>query len=153
MSEIEEAKRQLASNKLTAIPTETVYGLAANAYSEEAVRKIYETKQRPINNPLILHFAKREQMDEYAVEIPDTAYRLADHFWPGPLTLVLKKAPHISSIITAGKDTVGLRIPNHPLTLKLLCELDFPLVAPSANASNPSVYSSVPFFPLVTAPI
>lgn len=136
MSPINEAKRLLVSDNLVAIPTETVYGLAANAYSEAAVRKIFETKRRPMNNPLILHFADRKKMDDYAVEIPEIAYRLADHFWPGPLTLVLKKAPQISHVITAGKDTVGLRIPNHPLTLELLSKLDFPLVAPSANASN-----------------
>lgn len=136
MSVLKEAKGHLVSDNLVAIPTETVYGLAANAYSEEAVRKIFETKQRPMNNPLILHFADRKKLDDYAVDIPEIAYRLADKFWPGPLTLVLKKARHISPIVTAGKDTVGLRIPNHPLTLELLSNLDFPLVAPSANASN-----------------
>lgn len=135
-SSIKEARKRLSANDLVAIPTETVYGLAANAYSESAIKRIYETKQRPMHNPLILHFSDRKNMDEYATDIPEIAYRLADRFWPGPLTLVLKKAPHISSIITAGKDTVGLRIPDHPLTLELLHKLDFPLVAPSANASN-----------------
>lgn len=136
MSAVKDAIKQLTNGELVAIPTETVYGLAANAYNESAVRKIFETKQRPMNNPLILHFSDREKINDFAIDIPATAYRLADQFWPGPLTLVLKKAPHISSVITAGKDTVGLRIPNHPLTLNLLRKLDFPLVAPSANASN-----------------
>ncbi|THD69607.1 threonylcarbamoyl-AMP synthase [Robertkochia marina] len=135
-SALEQAVRLLQNDELVAIPTETVYGLAANAFSDTAVEKIYQTKNRPANNPLIVHIANRVQLTDLAVNIPEQALKLAEHFWPGPLTLVLEKAPHISKKITAGKNTVAVRMPNHELTLSLLRKLDFPLVAPSANRSN-----------------
>ncbi|WP_224488631.1 L-threonylcarbamoyladenylate synthase [Robertkochia flava] len=135
-SSIEQAITLLKQDQLVAIPTETVYGLAANAFSDTAVEKIYQTKNRPANNPLIVHIASKEQLATLAINIPEMAFKLADHFWPGPLTLVLEKAPHISDKITAGKETVAVRMPNHELTLTLLRKLDFPLVAPSANRSN-----------------
>jgi L-threonylcarbamoyladenylate synthase len=127
------AKIWLESNQLVAIPTETVYGLAGNAFSEEAVNLIYETKNRPLKNPLIIHIANADQLNTVASYVPELAQKLADKFWPGPLTLVLPKKDIVPSIVSAGKNTVGIRVPNHPLTLQLLNELDFPLAAPSAN--------------------
>lgn len=127
------AKQILENDELVAIPTETVYGLAGNIYSEKAIKKIFETKKRPLFNPLIIHIDSKNKLEEIALEIPEKAKKLADTFWPGSLTLVLKKKAHIPEIITAGKNTVAVRVPNHPLTLKLLKSLSFPLAAPSAN--------------------
>lgn len=132
-NDIATAKIWLESNQLVAIPTETVYGLAGNAFSEEAVNLIYETKNRPLKNPLIIHIANADQLNTVASYVPELAQKLADKFWPGPLTLVLPKKDIVPSIVSAGKNTVGIRVPNHPLTLELLNELDFPLAAPSAN--------------------
>lgn len=133
---IEYAKKLLEENNLVAIPTETVYGLAANAFSEEAIKKIYTTKGRPSNNPLIVHISSKEKLGDIAINIPAEAHKLAQHFWPGPLTLVLEKNPEILNLVTSGKNTVGIRVPNHPTTLELLNKLSFPIVAPSANKSN-----------------
>jgi len=130
---IKEAASKLNENKLVAIPTETVYGLAANAYSEKAIRKIFDLKKRPLKNPLIVHIKALEEIDAIATEIPEAARKLAQIFWPGPLTLVLKKRPEISNLITAGNDTVAIRMPNHKVALELLNTLNFPIVAPSAN--------------------
>jgi len=130
------AKSLLDKGELVAIPTETVYGLAANAFNKEAVDKIYEIKQRPKNNPLIIHCHSIEQIEKLVSEIPREAYELAKQFWPGPLTILLKKNELIPEYITAGSDYAAFRIPNHPLTLELLKQLDYPLVAPSANPSN-----------------
>ena len=131
--EINRAKEALLNNELVAIPTETVYGLAANAYDESAIMKIFELKNRPLHNPLIIHIKSIAAIHDVAIEIPQVALKLAEKIWPGPLTLVLKKQNHISDLITAGKETVAIRVPNHPLTLDLLNQLDFALVAPSAN--------------------
>lgn len=130
---LKEAKQELNSEGIIAIPTETVYGLAGNAYSENAIKKIFDLKKRPFYNPLIVHIKSAEFLTEVAREIPEIAQKLANEFWPGPLTLVLKKQPHIPDLVTAGKDTVAIRMPNHDLTLNLLEELEFPLAAPSAN--------------------
>lgn len=127
------AKELLEKGDIIAIPTETVYGLAGNALNEDAIIKIFDTKKRPFYNPLIVHISSKEKIDELAEEIPQIAYKLADKFWPGSLTMILKKKPHIPNIVTGGKDTVAIRIPNHPMTLSLLNQLDFPLAAPSAN--------------------
>jgi L-threonylcarbamoyladenylate synthase len=127
------AKEALANNELIAIPTETVYGLAGNAYNETAIKKIFELKNRPFYNPLIVHIKSAAYIENIACDIPDIARKLAEVFWPGPLTLVLKKQEHVSDLITSGKKTVAVRVPNHPLTLALLNSLDFPLAAPSAN--------------------
>jgi L-threonylcarbamoyladenylate synthase len=127
------AKKHLENNDVVAIPTETVYGLAGNIYSEKAIKKIFETKKRPFFNPLIVHLHSQELLNDIAIEIPEKAKILANHFWPGSLTLVLKKNPIIPNLITASKDTVAVRVPNHPLTLSLLKSLNFPLAAPSAN--------------------
>ena len=132
-NDIQLAANRLNDNEVVAIPTETVYGLAANAYSETAVKKIFLLKNRPLNNPLIVHIKSFDYLRKIATDIPEAAIQLASKYWPGPLTLVLKKQAHISDIVTAGKDTVAVRIPNHPLCLALLEKLDFPIAAPSAN--------------------
>ena len=118
---------------LVAIPTETVYGLAANALNADAVVSIFETKNRPHFDPLIVHVAGIEQVHEVASHIPSHARTLMEALWPGPLTIVLRKRDCIPHIVTSGLDTVGVRMPNHPLALELLRALDFPLAAPSAN--------------------
>ena len=126
-------RRLLKENKLVAVPTETVYGLAANAFNEDAVKRIFKAKGRPRFNPLIVHIHSIEQLSRLASVIPEKALQLAEAFWPGPLTLILPKQPEVPDIITAGKPTVGIRMPNHPMTLELLRGLSFPVAAPSAN--------------------
>lgn len=133
MQNIEKAILELKKDNVIAIPTETVYGLAANALRENAVKKIFELKKRPSYNPLIVHIGSLKELQGIAREIPEKAYKLAHQFWPGPLTLVLKKGNSVAPAVTAGLDTVAVRVPNHPLTLELLGKLDFPLAAPSAN--------------------
>lgn len=132
-TDVQKAVDTLMKGELVAIPTETVYGLAAKATDDEALKKIYALKKRPSYNPLILHISSLHQLSVIAAEIPAVALKLAEAFWPGPLTLVLKKQTGISNVVTSGKDTVAVRIPDHPLTLELLSRLDFPLAAPSAN--------------------
>jgi L-threonylcarbamoyladenylate synthase len=132
-STIQDAVEALENNEIVAMPTETVYGLAGNAYSEVAVQKIFALKNRPHFNPLIVHIKSAAVFTSVAKNIPDVALQLADAFWPGPLTLVLEKQDHIPDIVTGGKNTVGVRVPNHPVALELLELLDFPLAAPSAN--------------------
>lgn len=127
------AKNLLENDEVVAIPTETVYGLAGNIFSEKAIKKIFETKKRPFFNPLIVHVYSLNCLESICSEIPLKAKLLANNFWPGPLTLVLKKRNSISDLVTGGKDTVAVRIPNHPLALDLLSKLNFPLAAPSAN--------------------
>lgn len=131
--EILKATALLNEGKVVAIPTETVYGLAANAFDEKAIEQIFEIKQRPLFNPLIVHIKSIDYLDVIAQQVPPIALKLAHEFWPGPLTLVLPKKDIIPSIVTAGKDTVGIRMPSHPMALELLNHLDFPLAAPSAN--------------------
>jgi L-threonylcarbamoyladenylate synthase len=128
-----EAKRWLEAGQVIGIPTETVYGLAGNALSPAAVARIFEVKNRPTFDPLIVHSSRIEKIAQFVAEMPPAARRLAEAFWPGPLTLLLKKADRVPDLVTSGLDTVAVRIPNHPLTLRLLDELDFPLAAPSAN--------------------
>ena len=135
-NDINEAVFWLSQNKVVAIPTETVYGLAANIYNEEAVNSIYTIKNRPSNNPLIVHIKSERELYKYVEHIPVKANLLAKTFWPGPMTLVLKKAAHIPNYITSNKDTVAIRVPAHKTTLNLLENLLFPLAAPSANPSN-----------------
>ncbi|WP_310555041.1 L-threonylcarbamoyladenylate synthase [Flavobacterium sp.] len=131
--DISKAVALLNQNQLIAIPTETVYGLAGNIYNEEAIKSIFKVKNRPFFNPLIVHIKSIKQLDELAKDIPKKAILLAEAFWPGSLTLVLKKQDIVPDLVTAGKDSVAIRIPNHPTTLALLESLDFPLAAPSAN--------------------
>lgn len=126
----------LNNDDVVAIPTETVYGLAGNIYSEKAIKKIFQVKQRPLFNPLIVHIHSIKKIHDIVSEFPDKAEILANAFWPGPLTLILKKKSNIPDLITGGKDTVAVRIPNHPITLSLLKQLSFPLAAPSANPFN-----------------
>lgn len=131
--DISKAAEVLNQNGLVAIPTETVYGLAGNIFSEVAIRKIFELKQRPLFNPLIVHIHSLDQLPSFVSEIPQQAQDLVEYFWPGPLTLVLPKKPDVPDLVTAGKNTVAVRVPNHPTTLDLLRKLDFPIAAPSAN--------------------
>lgn len=135
-TDLSKAVELLNNEELVAIPTETVYGLAGNIFSEKAVKAIFETKERPFFNPLIVHIPNIEYLETIVEAIPEKAKLLAEAFWPGPITLVLKKKSIIPDLITGGKDTVAVRIPNHPTTLDLLSKLDFPLAAPSANPFN-----------------
>lgn len=130
---INQAVELLSKGELVAIPTETVYGLAGHAFKENAVRRIFQLKQRPLFNPLIVHIHSSSEIEKYVKNVPIKAEALARRFWPGSLTLVLEKQAHIPELVTAGKPTVAIRVPNHPLTLELLERLNFPLVAPSAN--------------------
>lgn len=131
--QIWEAKKLLEEGELVAIPTETVYGLAANALNQQAVAKIFETKNRPSFDPIIVHVSSLKNASLYVQSIPEQAKLLAEIFWPGPLTILLPKKEIIPDLVTAGLESVGIRCPNHPLTLSLLEVLDFPLAAPSAN--------------------
>jgi len=130
------AANQLTIGELVAIPTETVYGLAANAFNGAAVAKIYETKGRPQFNPLIIHSNSFEKFLSWGIQIPKEALNLAEKFSPGPLTLVVPKGNQIPDIVTAGHPSVAIRIPNHKTCLELLSAIDFPLAAPSANVSG-----------------
>lgn len=131
--DIAKAAELLRSGELVVIPTETVYGLAANAFNEEAVEKIYALKKRPKSNPLILHIADKDQLQKYVEGIPEDATKLMNQFWPGPLTILFRKKPTVPDYITAGSQQVAVRVPNNDKTRALLHSLDFPLVAPSAN--------------------
>ena len=118
---------------LVAVPTETVYGLAADARNADAVKQIFRAKGRPSNHPLIVHIGAAAVLEEWAVDVPPLAYELAAAFWPGPLTLLLHKAPAVPPEVTAGRDTIGLRMPAHPVLLRLLRETGIGVAAPSAN--------------------
>ena len=131
--DIKKAKDFLQKRQLVAIPTETVYGLAGNAYDEQAILKIFEIKQRPKFNPIIIHLDRLEKAKQLTTHIPEIVFSLADRFWPGPLTILLKKSNRVPGVLTAGLPYVGIRIPNHQVALSLLSKLDFPLAAPSAN--------------------
>jgi len=121
-----------------ALPTDTVYGIATNASCQPAVRRLFEIKQRSADNPLPVLIADWENMKNAACDIPSLAHRLAEHFWPGPLTIILHKSPAISDLVTAGKPTVGLRVPAHELTRSVLRQADSPVVVTSANISDHS---------------
>jgi L-threonylcarbamoyladenylate synthase len=133
---VEVARRLLAQGEVVAVPTETVYGLAANALDESAVAKIYAVKGRPAQNPLIVHVGSLEGAKSLAAEWPAHAAHLASAFWPGPLTIVVKKASAVPSMVTAGGETVAIRWPSHPFMQKLIVACGFPLAAPSANLST-----------------
>jgi L-threonylcarbamoyladenylate synthase len=133
---IEQAVEILRRSGLVAFPTETVYGLGADATDSAAVAKIFAAKGRPSTNPLIVHVADAGVGRRYAASWPEEAEKLASQFWPGPLSLVVSKAPSIVDAVTAGRATVGLRVPDHPLALELLRAFDGPIAAPSANRSN-----------------
>ncbi|MGD9107579.1 MAG: L-threonylcarbamoyladenylate synthase [Gammaproteobacteria bacterium] len=130
---IQQAIKLLRNGKLVAIPTETVYGLAADATNINAVKKIFAVKGRPLNHPLPLMVARETDLNNLAIDIPKITYKLTEKFWPGPLTIVLKKSPSISTIITGGLETIALRCPDHPLTQKILQSFPQGLAVPSAN--------------------
>jgi L-threonylcarbamoyladenylate synthase len=130
---VELALDRLRHGGLVAIPTETVYGLAADAEQPSAIARVYAVKGRPSDHPLILHLARLDASDGWVADVPDTALRLGEACWPGPLTMLLPRGPRVSDGITGGRDTVGIRIPSHPLTLDLLERHRGGLVAPSAN--------------------
>jgi L-threonylcarbamoyladenylate synthase len=132
-TDVSRAASLLKNGELVSIPTETVYGLAANALNGLAVAKIFEAKNRPSFDPLIVHIKNGSELQKYVTDIPRKAEQLAEKFWPGPLTLVLPKKEIIPDLTTSGLNTVGIRYPNHPVTQTLLNEIDFPLAAPSAN--------------------
>lgn len=133
---ISAAAKILREGGLVGIPTETVYGLGANGLDSEAVKRIFKAKGRPQDNPLILHLSGAQWLPRYCADIPPIAYVLARKFWPGPLTMILKRKPIVPDETTAGLDTVGVRCPNHPVTLAIIREAGVPIAAPSANASG-----------------
>ena len=132
-SNIDTAVNALHQGELVAFPTETVYGLGANARQPEAVAKIYQAKGRPPKHPLIVHLASVEQLFDWAREVPDAAHELARAFWPGPLTLILPKQASVPDAVTGERPTVGLRIPSHPMAQALLKQFGDGVAAPSAN--------------------
>lgn len=133
MDAITQAVDILKQGGLIGLPTETVYGLAADAKNPIAVKKVFAAKGRPADHPLIVHIGTLEELSEWAKEIPPEAYRLAESYWPGPLTMVLKKQDHVLPEVTGGQDTVAIRMPDHPVALELLHRFGRGLVAPSAN--------------------
>jgi L-threonylcarbamoyladenylate synthase len=130
------AVKLLRAGEVVALPTETVYGLAANALDEKAVAKIFQIKGRPENNPIIVHVAGNEMARSCVTSWPELAGKLSKSFWPGPLTMVLPRAKIIPQIVAANGETVGIRWPSHPFIQAVIRECDFPLAAPSANLSN-----------------
>ncbi len=127
------AAQLLKEGKLVAVPTETVYGLAADARNAQAVSHIFSAKGRPADHPLIVHLHAASALTDWAKDIPQSAHRLAEAFWPGPLTLLLKKADHVDSCVTGGLDSIGLRVPAHPVLLQVLQSQQLAVAAPSAN--------------------
>ncbi len=134
--DIQQAARIVASGGLLGIPTETVYGLGANGLDEAAVHAIFEAKGRPQDNPLILHIPSADWLERYCGEIPETAWALARRFWPGPLTMILKRKPIVPDAVTAGLDTVGMRCPDCAVTRQVIAAAGVPVAAPSGNASG-----------------
>lgn len=146
LTDTAEAARILRDGGIVAIPTETVFGLAARADDDAAIQSIFEAKGRPQDNPLIVHIAAPDQLETLCTRIPDYAHRLASTWWPGPLTLVLPAAQQVSRVVTAGLDTVGIRIPAHDDTLEILRSVGAPVAAPSANRSgrpSPTTWEAV----------
>jgi L-threonylcarbamoyladenylate synthase len=133
MKDIDIAVKYIQEGKLVAFPTETVYGLGANALNPQAVAKIFEVKQRPSFDPLIVHIANLQQLDMLTAEHDERVFTLAKRFWPGPLTMVLPKSSIVPDIVTSGLDTVGIRMPNNELALELISKSGLPISAPSAN--------------------
>ncbi len=133
---IKKAARLIRQGELVGMPTETVYGLAADATNETAVKSIFAAKGRPQDNPLIVHICDLAMLNGLAAQIPEAAKRLAQAFWPGPFTMILKKSPAVLDVVTAGMDTVAIRFPSHPAALALIRESGRPIAAPSANLSG-----------------
>ena len=132
-ADVKRAAELLRQGELVAFPTETVYGLGADAANPAAVAKIFAVKGRPADHPLIVHLPGDDHIERWARDVPAAAYELAEAFWPGPLTLILKRQPGVPDAVTGGQDTVGLRVPGHPLALELLREFKGGVAAPSAN--------------------
>lgn len=130
---ISHAASLLHDGGVVAFPTETVYGLGADAANKQAVRRIFSIKGRPADHPLIVHLADAGMMERWARDIPDAAFRLAERFWPGPLTIVFRRTPFVEKLVTGGLDTVGIRVPAHPVAQALLREFGGGVAAPSAN--------------------
>lgn len=130
---IKQAAKVIQKGGLVVFPTETVYALAADVFNPQAVASVFEVKERPYNDPLIVHIAHITDLNDIAVDIPDTAFELAEAFWAGPLTMILKKNKRVLDAVTAGLDTVAIRMPNHPVTLKLIEAAGVPITGPSAN--------------------
>lgn len=130
---VEQAARLLASGDVVVFPTETVYGLGADAFNPVAVAKVFELKKRPHFDPLIVHIADRDWVSSLASEVPPLASKLMERFWPGPLTIILKKKEEVPDIVTAGLSTVGIRMPRHEVAARLIEKLGRPIAAPSAN--------------------
>jgi len=126
-------KNILENGGLIIFPTETVYGIGCKFDDEEAINKIFQLKNRPTSHPLILHIGSKKLLQKYAVDIPNDALVLAEKFWPGPLTLILKKSNIVKEVVTGGQETVGIRMPNHPVTLNMINKLGCAIVGPSAN--------------------
>lgn len=135
-NELQRAAHWIKEGALVAFPTETVYGLGAAIFNPSAIELIFKVKKRPIDNPLIAHISSHEQVSQIAAEIPDSFYLLAQSFFPGPLTVVLKRNDRVPPIVSAGLDSIALRMPSHPIALKLISFVGEPLVAPSANLSG-----------------
>lgn len=136
---IAEAASRLVRGELVVFPTETVYGLGANAFDSTAVARIFLAKERPRSGPLIVHLARADDLPRVAVDIPEVGWHLIDRFWPGPLTLIFAKHADVSSLVSAGRATVGVRVPSHPVAHALLTAAALPVAAPSANLfSRPS---------------
>lgn len=135
-SQLLQAAAVLKRGGLLGIPTETVYGLGADGLNPAAVARIFEAKGRPQDNPLILHIPSVDWLSRYCRNIPDTAYLLAERFWPGPMTMILERQPMVPDVVTAGLDTVGMRCPDHTLCRKIIAQADVPVAAPSGNTSG-----------------
>ncbi len=133
LDQVKKAVRLLRAGELVAFPTETVYGLGADASNEIAIKKIFELKNRPSNHPLIVHIESLEYLDYWAKDIPEAAFDLAKVFWPGPLSIILKRSDNTPLAVTGQQDTVALRVPGHPISLELLREFKGGIAAPSAN--------------------
>ncbi|MDP4092426.1 MAG: L-threonylcarbamoyladenylate synthase [Bacillota bacterium] len=136
LSKIRYSADIIRNGGLVAFPTETVYGLGANAYDENAVQNIFKAKGRPSDNPLIVHVSCIEEVPGLVLDMPSNASRLMDEFWPGPLTIIMRKSERVPYIVTAGINTVGIRMPSHPVALSLIREAGVPIAAPSANSSG-----------------
>jgi L-threonylcarbamoyladenylate synthase len=134
--DMDRAAALIRAGEVVAFPTETVYGLGADGLSEAAVKKIFKAKGRPQDNPLILHVDSVQMLEKLVVEIPEDAYRCIERFWPGPLTMLFRKSKVVPEIITAGLETVAIRMPSHPLALELIRRSGTPIAAPSANTSG-----------------
>ncbi len=133
---IQSAVKLILNGKVVAFPTETVYGLGANAFDAEAVKKIFEAEQRPPDNPLIVHISSPKMLEECVIEIPEKVKPLLDYFWPGALTILFQKSEKIPDVVTAGLPTVAIRMPSHPIAKALIEKSNVPIAAPSANASG-----------------